>query len=825
MPEHFIVAVIIVVCGIGYVVLSRLIHKHIKCSRSHAPDTQCLLAKAKKRLPQKYKKILPGDDNHPIFKDIRSVISMLGYTNITSELPSKIIVANTMSCRDNHVFIYACAAGKLDFTEKYLRRIIDKKSAGKFFIITPATCGEYTHLVAGILNIAVIDGDHFGAVLRNDSGKQQANDVHVLSQLPFEQAKPLHTTETTTFKNDIRHDAPTHSAETRGHLKAANRVDSPYEEASIGRSFEIEVEQLLIAYGYKTTLTSARHDGGKDIIIHEGKKNIYVECKSHTRGYIYSTTVNKLHGAMLQNEIRAGIFITNNRFTIDAVEEAKKFNIKLIDSGRYRWLVNNAHGKNKQDFQRVFDVPLAVGVQEDQRQRIPQAIHIEASRIQMWKDFPAKERIHPGLFILAIGNMFLSEGCSVSILRYEYDGAKDLVINDRGTIFYCKCYYQSKKHFNNEFLQKLQSNANRDNVSSIVVSTTGFSLEAVRNRMNTVFLQGDELIKRLHASIQWMELQATGNSPSCGQLNLGKIQYYASWGGKRFHHTKDCESLQHRKSYLLYETECQALGLSECRKCRKEARKKRELLQSKVKSENAAYIGSDGIDEIQSGGLSYLNPVEINKMTECPCCKAEVYMPQDAHHSEFYCVQCNTTIPYDFLERECGTNRDWQYKIMVYVAYTEGRVIAINGLRYRDIDIAKMAIGKLDLKPESEEKFRRLVFYNLVLAEAYRESDPSQYRKQAKRISLMLGKLGAPNPFDMYMRIVEVTTAKVSSGNFGDITVSSVHPIRDSVAVGFDDDGKLRHYDIIATALNLEDIPKRHYSLADISKWHGLVES
>lgn len=97
------------------------------------------------------------------------------------------------------------------------------------------------------------------------------------------------------------------------------------------RDFEYYVAAFLqLTREFKTHVTKASKDGGKDIIAFDGKEPIYVEVK-HWKGNVGRPAIQKLEGAMSGDKVKRGYFITSSGFTKDAVEYAKKTNITLID--------------------------------------------------------------------------------------------------------------------------------------------------------------------------------------------------------------------------------------------------------------------------------------------------------------------------------------------------------------------------------------------------------------------------------------------------------------------------------------------------------------
>jgi hypothetical protein len=75
---------------------------------------------------------------------------------------------------------------------------------------------------------------------------------------------------------------------------------------------------------------------------------------------------------------------------------------------------------------------------------------------------------------------------------------------------------------------------------------------------------------------------------------------------------------------------------------------------------------------------------------------------------------------------------------------------------------------------ETADTLRRRVFYNLVLAELLRDTDPIPYRAAAMDDGEQLTELGCTDPASIYMRIVEATTERVTTARFGDFNSSPI---------------------------------------------------
>lgn len=70
------------------------------------------------------------------------------------------------------------------------------------------------------------------------------------------------------------------------------------------------------------------------------------------------------------------------------------------------------------------------------------------------------------------------------------------------------------------------------------------------------------------------------------------------------------------------------------------------------------------------------------------------------------------------------------------------------------------------------DTLRRRIFYNLVLAELLRASDPIPYRVAAVEDGERLAGLGYADPTPIYMGIVDATTERLTTAHFGDFKSS-----------------------------------------------------
>jgi len=100
-----------------------------------------------------------------------------------------------------------------------------------------------------------------------------------------------------------------------------------------GRQFEIFCCELFKSLGFKAKTTVATCDGGKDIILFDNNKKIYVECKRWSGSWqIGRPEIQKLVGSAVGDKAHGMIFITTGKYNSNAIEYAKKIeNIQLLD--------------------------------------------------------------------------------------------------------------------------------------------------------------------------------------------------------------------------------------------------------------------------------------------------------------------------------------------------------------------------------------------------------------------------------------------------------------------------------------------------------------
>jgi len=105
------------------------------------------------------------------------------------------------------------------------------------------------------------------------------------------------------------------------------------------RLFEETVESVFKNIGYQTTITSYHNDGGVDVILNDGISEIGVQVKRY-KDSIQVSQIREFLGALVENNMTRGIFVTTSKFQRGAYKSAEKFvgqkyKIELMDSDKF----------------------------------------------------------------------------------------------------------------------------------------------------------------------------------------------------------------------------------------------------------------------------------------------------------------------------------------------------------------------------------------------------------------------------------------------------------------------------------------------------------
>jgi hypothetical protein len=169
-----------------------------------------------------------------------------------------------------------------------------------------------------------------------------------------------------------------------------------------------------------------------------------------------------------------------------------------------------------------------------------------------------------------------------------------------------------------------------------------------------------------------------------------------------------------------------------------------------------------------------------------------------------------------------------QAKLLAYKAYKLGRYSVCRQAIAEDAAFVQHCLFTLQQLPQTAETLRRRLFYTLILAEMHRPTNPVEYRKSALELGRMLESEGCPNPFPLFMKIVEATSQPPTTGNFGDIRTASATQIRDTTSFinAFGDEVviDLAQRALKLTERDLEGVDRfLQMSLREVARSHDLV--
>ncbi len=105
------------------------------------------------------------------------------------------------------------------------------------------------------------------------------------------------------------------------------------------QSFEYLVSEACRRKGYTVTETPDGPDGGIDLILKKDKRLFLVQCKHWRAKKVSVKEVRELKGVVAGQEAYGGILVTSGLFTSDAVEEANRLNIELVDAVKLATLI------------------------------------------------------------------------------------------------------------------------------------------------------------------------------------------------------------------------------------------------------------------------------------------------------------------------------------------------------------------------------------------------------------------------------------------------------------------------------------------------------
>ena len=107
------------------------------------------------------------------------------------------------------------------------------------------------------------------------------------------------------------------------------------------QAFEDMIATLFRKMGYRVEQTPYSNDGGKDAIIYKNGKKYLVECKRYREeAAITRPHMQKLLAAMVEEDAEGGFFVASCRYTQEALDYGRKFNIETIDLSKLLMLLH-----------------------------------------------------------------------------------------------------------------------------------------------------------------------------------------------------------------------------------------------------------------------------------------------------------------------------------------------------------------------------------------------------------------------------------------------------------------------------------------------------
>jgi HJR/Mrr/RecB family endonuclease len=98
-----------------------------------------------------------------------------------------------------------------------------------------------------------------------------------------------------------------------------------------GTAFEQFCKEILINYEWLVNTTKSSGDHGIDIIARKNGKTIGIQCKNYTNKIVSNRAIQEVYTGCHFYDLNIPVIVTNVGFTKQAIQEAKKLNIKLFD--------------------------------------------------------------------------------------------------------------------------------------------------------------------------------------------------------------------------------------------------------------------------------------------------------------------------------------------------------------------------------------------------------------------------------------------------------------------------------------------------------------
>ncbi len=108
--------------------------------------------------------------------------------------------------------------------------------------------------------------------------------------------------------------------------------------------FEDAMAGMFSKLGSQVTRTPASNDGGKDLVLRDGGKTVFVELKRFAQtNKVGRPLIMKLHSAIIHEAADEGVFVTTSTFTEPARDFAVTHGIRLVDGGELALMMRDAY--------------------------------------------------------------------------------------------------------------------------------------------------------------------------------------------------------------------------------------------------------------------------------------------------------------------------------------------------------------------------------------------------------------------------------------------------------------------------------------------------
>jgi restriction system protein len=111
------------------------------------------------------------------------------------------------------------------------------------------------------------------------------------------------------------------------------------------QQFEQLVADAYRARGYKVEERGGTADGGIDLLMRSPTgERVAVQCKRWKEWQVGAPRIREFAGAMAQERVEQGVFITSGKYTKPAKEAASKTNVQLVDGNSLLEIVKSTRG-------------------------------------------------------------------------------------------------------------------------------------------------------------------------------------------------------------------------------------------------------------------------------------------------------------------------------------------------------------------------------------------------------------------------------------------------------------------------------------------------